>query len=388
MNIQNGKIYTLMLTITESCNLNCIYCYESFKSPKIMSIDVAKESISNTFALLNETNTLVISFHGGEPLKVFGLIKEICNWVWEHQWNCKYKIFASTNATLLTNDMKQWFFEHKDRIILGLSYDGTDAMQDINRSNSSKLIDKKFFSKTWLNQSVKMTISKHTVDNIAEGVISLHEQGFRVNANLAYGTDWNMEDSLKVFAEQLKKLADYYINNPEILPSSLLNAELGAIFPDNKKTNRQCGSGRNMCCVSQDGKIYPCHMFMPSSLLSERDIIKIQKKLESENEHLLSEKCSNCYMEAICPTCYGMNLIVSGDLSERRYDYCKMMKIKTLAVTYMFGQMLSSYQSKKYVAFRDFDENKINTYKRAISYLQEKLQHEDFILELISESED
>lgn len=56
--------------------------------------------------------------------------------------------------------MKNWFNLNKSRIILGLSYDGTDFMQDINRSGSSKFIDKKFFLETYPKQSVKMTISK------------------------------------------------------------------------------------------------------------------------------------------------------------------------------------------------------------------------------------
>ena len=126
--------------------------------------------------------------------------------------------------------MKNWFKLNKSRIILGLSYDGTDFMQDINRSYSSTFIDKKFFLETYSKQSVKMTISKKTVNNIAEGIIFLQNQGFIVNANLAYGTDWDMTDSLEIFAEQLNKLANFYIENPKITPSSILNIKLESIF--------------------------------------------------------------------------------------------------------------------------------------------------------------
>ena len=132
-----------------------------------------------------------------------------------------------------------------------------------------------------------------------------------------------------------------------------------------------------MCSVSQEGKIYPCHMFMPSSFGENKNISEIQNKLEKEI--LLSKKCMACYMSAICPTCYGMNLITCGDLSERREDYCKMMKIRVLASTYMFGTMLSSNNFKEYTVFNNFSENKINAYKKAIFILQKKLSYEKFL---------
>ena len=151
MDIVKGKKYNLMLTVTEQCNLNCIYCYEKEKDAKVMSIQTAKKYITEFFNLLDSSNALLISFHGGEPLKVFNLIKEICIWVWDNKWPCEYKIFAATNGTLLDDAMKEWFKNNKRRIILGLSYDGTDEMQDINRTKSSSLVDKKFFMKIGLN---------------------------------------------------------------------------------------------------------------------------------------------------------------------------------------------------------------------------------------------
>ena len=39
-----AKRRTCMLVITHQCNLNCRYCYESFKSRKAMPFDLAKKS--------------------------------------------------------------------------------------------------------------------------------------------------------------------------------------------------------------------------------------------------------------------------------------------------------------------------------------------------------
>ena len=37
MIIEHGKKYTLMLTVTEKCNLNCVYCYEGIKSENLLT---------------------------------------------------------------------------------------------------------------------------------------------------------------------------------------------------------------------------------------------------------------------------------------------------------------------------------------------------------------
>lgn len=382
MIIEKDKRYNLMLTITETCNLNCVYCYEENKNHNIMPLSIAQKNIKETFSKLDESNSLVISFHGGEPLTAFPLIKDIANWIWAQEWPCKYKLFATTNATLLTDEMKEWFTQNKDIFVLGFSYDGTDEMQDVNRSNSSKLIDKDFFWKNWPKQSIKMTISKLTVGSLAEGIIDLNEKGFIVNANLAYGTDWNMEESMPVFAKQLTILANYYIEHPQAMPSSLLNMPLPAILDDDAKEKHHCGSGRTMCSVAPDGSLYPCQMFMPSSLDRKSDLQWILEQLEKES--LLSEKCRDCYMAAICPTCYGMSYILDKDLSARRDDYCKMMKIRALASSYMFGKMLDTDDCTRYRVFSDAEDGKIKAFKASVASLQKHLQKESFLFEVLA----
>ena len=198
-----------------------------------------------------------------------------------------------------------------------------------------------------------------------------------VNANLAYGTGWEMTESLGDFYQQLKVLADFYINNPEVIPSSLLNLKLAAVLSSGEKS-RSCGTGNTMCNISQDGIKYPCHMFMESSLSKKINIEEIYSELKKET--LLDGKCLNCYMERVCPTCYGMNFIVHQKLTTRGEDYCKMMKLRALAATYMYGVMLSTDTNyDKYVILRDFSDGLINAYKKAIYILQKNLKKDPFI---------
>ena len=59
---------TCSLIITHQCNLNCRYCYESFKSKKAMPLAVAKEAVQREFATAGDYAGVVVDFMGGEPM--------------------------------------------------------------------------------------------------------------------------------------------------------------------------------------------------------------------------------------------------------------------------------------------------------------------------------
>ena len=91
-----------------------------------MSFAKAKNIIQEQIeALDDEYEAVEIQFMGGEPLLEFPLIKECAKWLWSTPITDKQiMLFAPTNGTLLTDDMNEWFAKNKDRIHLGLSFDG------------------------------------------------------------------------------------------------------------------------------------------------------------------------------------------------------------------------------------------------------------------------
>ena len=76
------RAYVCMLLVTNACNLNCVYCYESHKSNKYMTLEVAQRAIQNAFEK-EGFDYVSVQFMGGEPLLGFPLIKEISEWMWE-----------------------------------------------------------------------------------------------------------------------------------------------------------------------------------------------------------------------------------------------------------------------------------------------------------------
>lgn len=126
-----------------------------------------------------------------EPFIEFDLIKRVCEYCWENFKEQDYIFYLTTNGTLLNDEIKICLIENKTKIICGLSLDGDEISQNINRSSSFHLIDIEFFKKMWPNQGIKMTISDKTIANLFLDISFTHSLNMKFSCNFAYGIDWS-----------------------------------------------------------------------------------------------------------------------------------------------------------------------------------------------------
>lgn len=327
----------LTITLTESCNLSCTYCYENHKSLRCMSIDTLKKIIKNEMCNNDDFSEVEIGLFGGEPFIKFNLIKEIYEYIKNLSSNKKYIFFASTNGTLVHGEIKEWL-KKSPYFVCGLSYDGTPDMTNINRSNSANKIDLSFFKEQYPNQPVKMTISKETLPYLSEGVIFLQRKGFDVSCNLAYGIDWSDNTNKEILENELMKLVEFYLNNPELKPCSMLDMSISNIANtySSKKYMRYCGAGISTKAYDVNGVEYPCQFFMPLSVGEEkaRESLNLTFYDKSIPEKNIEEKCRDCIVQSICPTCYGSNYASTGSIYIHDNNMCALNKIQLKARSY------------------------------------------------------
>lgn len=298
-----------------------------------MPTNVAKEIIEKELMADDEYEEVVIELFGGEPFLAFETIKDLFSFIWQPRFTKKRLCFLSTNGTLLTDEIKQWLFERRKYIVCGLSLDGTREMHNLNRCNSFDSIDLNFFFKTWPEQSVKMTISTQTINNLAEGIIFLHQNGFNISANLAHGIDWSDNCNPRHLERELEKLIQYYLFNPSIQPCSMMSMMISRLgIKDSNEKTRWCGSGVHMRTYDIDGKMYPCQMFLPFSTPQHHN--RTYKDIDFADDSLFEDpKCINCPIVPICPNCYGMNFNNNGSPGIRDSHVCKLSKLIALAVS-------------------------------------------------------
>ena len=334
---------TVTLILTDSFNLSCSYCYQGNRQKRYMPYECAERIIEDELMADDGYEEAIISFFGGEPFMAFDLIKKCYDFVWDRDWPKKRICFVTTNGTLVHGDIQEWLTERKDHSWCGLSLDGPREIHNKNRCNSFERIDLDFFHKTWPEQTIKMTVSPETLPHLAEGVKFIHELGFPVANNLAYGVDWSAADNVSILGEQLYELIEFYLENPSIKPCTMLSMSIPRLATVKKKDiHRWCGAGVHMRTYDVDGTLYPCHLFAPGALGAKDK--KIIEEIDFNNDELFrDEKCENCILQAICPTCYGSNLIYSGSLGKRDDNLCQLTKVIAKAVALFEYRKIERY---------------------------------------------
>ena len=317
------------LLMTYRCNLDCKYCYIRKKQNRDMSLDRA-QAILEPFLLKHE-GRLDITFMGGETLLAFDVIQPLVEWIKTGKWNRCYRIFGSTNGSLLTPTIKDWLVLNKDTITLGLSYDGLPTSQTHNRGNDN--IDLDFFIKTWPNQPIQMTINTDSVNQMADGVIYLLEKGAQVHPNVAFEQQEWPDEKIDEYGRQLYKLALYYNSHsylPPITPFIHNLTEYADSIGNTRPQYEICGAGNGFQVFDIDGQSYPCHILSPLVLTGEK-LQLIQEGAFAQTTDFSDPECSLCPYSTSCPTCIACNYLYRGCLQKKDNTHCKIMKIEVQA---------------------------------------------------------
>ena len=128
---------TLILHVTEACNLRCTYCYQAAAADReaggvqqAMSREVAQRAVEFLVEHSGPLEELVIVFFGGEPLLNFEIIRFVVELATEKAKEARKRVsFAlTTNGTVLTDEVVR-FLDEKG-IGVTVSMDGNQAVHD------------------------------------------------------------------------------------------------------------------------------------------------------------------------------------------------------------------------------------------------------------------
>lgn len=324
----------IMLLVTENCNLHCCYCYEHNKSEKNMPLETARTILDAHLKNAKKNVPIVIELFGGEAFENFPLIKEIDAYLVDTYPDLDIRYETTTNGTLIHGEIREWLYERRDKFFIALSLDGTKEMHNMNRrfasgNGSFQSIDIPFFAQTWKNCPAKMTLSEKTLPYLAEGVRFLDSLGFKCDATLSIGVEWNQEKNLPILTEELGKLVTYYTENPNTQLCTMLNQDLRLIFTPIGDDYRFCGAGLDMVCYDTQGHKYPCQGFAPVSISEQsKDYSDFD---ETRFRFTDTNKCRQCPWVRLCPNCYAANLQSTGDIQRVDENLCNFFQLCIMA---------------------------------------------------------
>lgn len=338
------------LTITHSCNLQCVYCFEKHKDigQRMMTTDTAKSILKKEFDLFAngghaENERFAIEFFGGEPLLNFKLIKEIHEWVNTLCIPFPMMFQMTTNGTLFTPEVLEWFTSIRDDFRVVVSIDGDDLMQAVNRGCSTTKIPMEYIARNWPNSYFKMTVSNDTLKDYAHGIIELTKQGYRVPSSLAEGTAWSREEA-EMYKQELLKIGTFYLQNPQYKIEQPFDTSFEKLMYKSPIPPKNCGVGTSTEIYDTDGQVYPCHLFLP--IVHGSNLKQIIGGIDFRDEaSLIDDHCLKCPIVRLCRTCYGYNQKDRGSVAKRDLRKCKMVLAEL--------QVVASFQIQYYLQRKD-----------------------------------
>jgi len=344
-------ISTLVLHVTQACNLMCRYCYHddgngTHLSSASMDRSVARQAVNFLFENSGNLPDLVLVFFGGEPLLNPNLISDTIAYADGKAAESGKKISyaMTTNGTLLTDKMIAFIREH--RIGMTVSIDGTRTVHDRFRRfpDGSPSYDvilpgvKKLLG-TGMTKPVvaRITLAK-AVGDIFQSLTHLLDLGFAEAGFSPVTTSENdfLLDTVQmnVLLDQFKTLSDLFVEMA--LENQFLGftnlVDLLVNLHEGEVRHHPCGAGIGMFSVDPQGGLFLCQRLTHNKAAHIGDVFNgfNQAKLAAFRKDAgLSNKkpCDGCWAASICAGgCYHEAAIRQASLVAPNLHYCQWIK--------------------------------------------------------------
>ncbi len=358
------RLSQLILQVTQQCNLRCSYCvyggmYENrHHTNKSMSFELAKKSIDFFLQHSYETNNLVVSFYGGEPLLNIKLMKQCVEYVSENVDGKDVLYTVTTNGTLLTDEIMEFLEKYNFSTLISL--DGSKEEHDLNRKFKSGegtfniIIDniKKFKKKypKYVSEQLRINavVSPRMKNTCVEDFFSASDFLEDEQINFTPLSLTGLKDSVKIEYDYIVKREYEHFKlllsmlgkiKKESVSKLVINSE-----SDIKKLYRKlkrhkkvsiinhhsgpCVPGCARLFVNVNGEFYPCERVpeLPCSCIGTiNDGINVKKVKEILNIGKLSEEqCKRCWAIGMCSMCISeLDCLQGCFLKEEKLKVCE-----------------------------------------------------------------
>lgn len=350
----DSKITTLILQVTQNCNLRCDYCVYSgsyhnrVHSNKRMSFEMARKGIDFLAEHSGDCDNIYLGFYGGEPLLEFELIHRCIKYANERCKGKKIYFNLTTNGTMLTREMVRVFEKYDVHPMFSL--DGPKEVHDMsrkfisNKGSFEKLIENIRMIKDEFPGFFKDNVSFNTVLNpersyscvsdFISGEELLKDSPFSsgiinsVNAKEARGVSeqFAAEEQYEYFLVLLEKAGEISEDRTPPLEAAesvqldqiryRKNLEGLSGLPEKCHHAGPCIPGSFRLFMNVDGDFYPCERVCENADITKMGNIKDGIDLEQAErilnlERITEEACHGCWAYNYCQLC-----IADIDLSD------------------------------------------------------------------------
>lgn len=344
----SSYISNLTLEVTDICNLRCKYCIYNEDNPsfrgfgnKLMTFEIAKKAIDFFNLHSYDRDIVYFGFYGGEPLINYDVIKQSVEYIDKTISGKKVVYAATTNATLITNDIANFLAEHNFEVLISL-----DGPEEIHNSNRIFVDGRGSFNETIRGIKILIEAFKRQkkLPTIGFSIVTSgpnYNEKYTKIQNFFNETDWLPEnyqvltstagiapEEIPYVLPQSQEERDFFLSlplldwnnqqneNDDIFSSAYINKYLTVLHKRLLADKPVKDYGMNGCCVpggrkiyiSVDGEMYPCEKMgdVPSlgNVRNGLDIDKIKKHYVDDFINEAKKYCKNCWAVNLCSLCY------------------------------------------------------------------------------------
>ncbi len=340
---------TVIIKVTNDCNLNCKYCFVEKSVPRrrVIPTEIVKRLLDELEAHSPVSRVRLI-WHGGEPLLAgIEFFRDMLNI--QKKYQKKYINCMQTNGTLLTEDFAK--FLRGSSIQIGLSIDGPKEINDSarvdksNRGTFDKVLDNMLMLKELkVSFGILATVSKYNIKKAGDlyNFCKKHAIPLKVSSLYASGNAIDNISALSISSEQyaefLIELAEMWMNDPAPVEVKTLESILGNVL-EHGKYPTACPFSSNchtsFLAIGPTGDLYPCCLFQGFEdykygnicQLSIADIpsTNVWKKLKARVDYI-NKVCSDCSIKDYCNGGCPFNAFAAYQTVNRKDYYCNAYK--------------------------------------------------------------
>lgn len=359
------KLTMVTLQLTQRCNLRCDYCiysenssYNRIHSDNRMSFDTAKRIVDFYYTHTIDSEKIAIAFYGGEPTLEFDLIKKIVTYANSLFKGKEILYRMTTNATLFTDEMIEFFFDSGNDFLVLISLDGAKEIHDKHRKlpdghgsydvimgnlqdiyNKNPLFLKRIHINTVIDpqsdySAIIKILDNPLVKDIPFQFNLVEHDGEPAEYETEYLIKFNYDTFLS-YLTQFREKEKVFPNKMMEYNSSYMRDKMDKFHSVDVRTvaapGGPCEPGRMRLFVDCKGNFYPCERVSEKSECMcigsvDRgfDIQRIKDMLNISQ--LTSESCKNCWAFNMCNICIKRaddNGIISATKKSRACEVSK-----------------------------------------------------------------
>jgi uncharacterized protein len=365
-------LQSLVMNITNQCNLSCTYCYEFGQDkiatpqgkPKYMDIATAKASVDFLLKQSAGRKSIHITFFGGETLMNFPLLKEVVTYAKEKAAaeGRSVDFSLTTNATLITPTIIE--FLNTNEIGVTVSMDGPPDLQDKRRvyksgKGSYATVEPRIRALIAGHRTRAITARVTLTDGVTDVIriyrhlkddLGFHEIGFAPvtsSSKAEYSIDGKgMEDVVAQFHALADEWLEYALKG-RMHGFTNVSETISELLQGVNKSH-PCGAGIGLLGVSPSGDLTPCHRFADSDTHALGNVATgIDRAKQSDfltRGHVNAKyDCQSCWARPLCAGgCHHEAFVRYGDTGHPNLHYCDWIRDWTDKCLRIYGAVAAN----------------------------------------------